>query len=144
MKSIFAAALLSLVFVSCKKNNPATTPIVTPPTTMYFPLIGSDTWETVSAQTLGWDVAKLNEAVAYAGTKNTYGLIILYKGRIVTENYWNNWDKNTLYYIASAGKSVTAFLAGIAQQEGHLNIINKVSSYLGVGWTSAPVAWVYL
>ena len=83
---------------------------------MYFPPIGSDTWETVTPQSLGWDITKLNEAIDYAGTKNTYGLIILYKGRIVTENYWNGWNKNTVYYIASAGKSVTAFLAGIAQQ----------------------------
>ncbi|MBK8609841.1 MAG: serine hydrolase [Chitinophagaceae bacterium] len=107
---------------------------------MYFPPLTGDDWETVTPQTLGWDVAKLNEAIDYAGTKNTYGLIILYKGRIVAEKYWNSWNKNTVYYIASAGKSVTAFLAGIAQQEGQLNINNKVSTYLGTGWTSAPPA----
>lgn len=129
---------MSLAFLSCDKVPEPITPIPTP-TAMYFPPAG-DTWETVSAQSLGWDVAKLNEAVAYAGAKNTYGLIILYKGRIVTEQYWNNWDKNTVYYIASAGKSVTAFLTGIAQQEGHLDINNKTSTYLGTGWTSAPLA----
>ncbi len=128
----------SMFFLACNKDASTITPVSTPPTTMYFPPIG-DEWETVSPQALGWDVTKLNEAVAYAGTKNTFGLIILYKGRIVAENYWNGWDKNTLYYIASAGKSVTAFLAGIAQQEGQLNINNKTSTYLGTGWTSAPL-----
>ena len=138
MKSILTAVFVSILFLSCDKTppEPGTTP---PPTTMYFPPNGDD-WETVSAQALGWDVNKLSEAIAYAGTKNTYGLIILYKGRIVVENYWNNWNKNTVYYIASAGKSVTAFLAGIAQQEGQLNINNKTSTYLGTGWTSAPLA----
>lgn len=136
---LFFAAFFSLVMLSCNRDNTGIAP-VPPPTTMYFPPIGSDDWETVSPQTLGWDVTKLNEAIDYAGTKNTYGLIILYKGRIVTENYWNSWNKNTLYYIASAGKSVTAFLAGIAQQEGQLNINNKTSTYLGTGWTSAPLA----
>ena len=141
MKSILATALLGFVLLSCNKDDSTITPItpVVPPATMYFPPVG-DTWETISPQTLGWDVTKLNEAIAYAGTKNTYGLIILHKGRIVTENYWNGWDKNTVYYIASAGKTVTAFLAGIAQQEGQLNINSKTSTYLGNGWTSAPLA----
>ena len=142
MKSMLTAIALGLFFISCNKANSTITPRTTPPvpTTMYFPPIGSDAWETISPQALGWDVTKLNEAVVYAGTKNTYGLIILYKGRIVTENYWNNWDKNTVYFIASAGKSITAFLAGIAQQEGKLDINNKTSTYLGNGWTSAPLA----
>ena len=141
MRSLFAASLLCIIFSSCSKNETTLTPI-TPaiPTTMYFPPIGPDTWETVTPQSLGWDVTKLNEAIDFAGTKNTYGLIILYKGRIVTEKYWNGWSMNTVYYIASAGKSVTAFLAGIAQQEGQLNINNKTSTYLGTGWTSAPLA----
>jgi CubicO group peptidase (beta-lactamase class C family) len=142
MKSMLTAIALGLLLISCKKDDSPITPITpTPiPATMYFPPIGSDTWETTAPLSLGWDVAKLNEAITYAGTKNTYGLIILYKGRIVTENYWNGWDKDKVYFIASAGKSVTAFLAGIAQQEGQLNINNKTSTYLGNGWTSAPLA----
>jgi CubicO group peptidase (beta-lactamase class C family) len=134
---------LLLVFIilticSCKKKD-----IVDPPpvnTAYYYPPSGSDTWETITAASLGWDVAKLNEAIAYAQSKNTYGLIILHKGKIVTENYWNGWDMNTKYFIASAGKSVTAFLTGIAQQDGILNINNKTSQYLGKGWTSCPPA----
>jgi CubicO group peptidase (beta-lactamase class C family) len=42
----------------------------------------------------------------------------LYKGRIVTENYWSNWNSYTKYPINSAGKSITAFLVGKAQEEG--------------------------
>lgn len=140
MKTIFAFLLLSLLLLSCKKDGSNNAPAPVVPNTMYFPPIGSDTWETISSQALNWDTAKLNEAINYAGTKNTFGLIILYKGRIVSEKYWNNWNSNTVYYIASAGKSVAAFLAGIAQQEGHLNINNKTSTYLGTGWTSAPLA----
>ena len=139
MKLFSAFILFGSIFFSCSKSNTSNTPVALP-TTMYFPPVGSDTWETVSPAALGWDLTKLNDAITYAGTKNTYGLIILYKGRIVTENYWNGWDKNTVYYIASAGKSVTGFLAGIAQQEGSLNINNKTSTYLGTGWTSAPLA----
>lgn len=138
MRSIVLFSLiLSLAACSKKSNDPVTPPA---PAAMYFPAVGSDSWETVTASSLGWDVAKLNEAITYAGSVNTYGLIILYKGRIVTENYWNGWTMDTKYPINSAGKSVTAFLAGIAQQEGVLNINNKTSQYLGTGWTSLPLA----
>ena len=40
----------------------------------------------------------------------------------------------------SAGKTLVATTTGIAQQEGLLNINNKVSEYLGTGWTSEPLA----
>jgi CubicO group peptidase (beta-lactamase class C family) len=63
----------------------------------------------------------------------------LKNGRIVKEQYWNNWTPDTRYYIASAGKSVVAFLTGIAQDEGILNINNPTSTYLGQGWTTLPL-----
>lgn len=106
----------------------------------YFPPVTGNEWESVSAQTLGWDTTKLNEAFSYAGTKNTYGLIVLKNGRIVKEQYWNNWNQNTRYYLASAGKSVVAFLFGIAQQDGLIGINDKTSQYLGEGWTTLPSA----
>jgi CubicO group peptidase (beta-lactamase class C family) len=130
--------LFALCFAACKKK--AADEVLTLPATLYFPPVGSDTWETKPAASLGWDEAKLAEVVAYAGSKQTYGLIILHGGRIVTENYWNNWNRDTKYPINSAGKSIIAFLTGIAQQEGILNINAKTSQYLGVGWTSLPQA----
>ena len=56
------------------------------------------------------------------------------------ENYFNGHSANDPWYWASAGKTLTATVTGIAQQEGYLNINNKVSDYLGTGWTSAPIA----
>ena len=35
---------------------------------------------------------------------------------------------------------MTSFLAGIAQQDGLININEPSSKYLGVGWTSLPIA----
>lgn len=139
MRKLLFFTLSTIFFVACKKSE---TPAPVAPITnaYYYPPIGSDTWETVSAASLGWDVAKLNEAIAFAQSKSTYGFIILYKGKIVTENYWNGWNKDTRYYIASAGKSVSAYLTGIAQQEGLLNINDKTSKYLGTGWSSCPPA----
>jgi CubicO group peptidase (beta-lactamase class C family) len=85
---------------------------------------------------LSWDSLKLEEALNYAGARSSYGVIILQNGRIVKEKYWNSWNQDTRYYIASAGKSVVASLVGIAQQDGILNINAPSSTYLGTGWTS--------
>ncbi len=132
--------IITVSLWSCKKENGAA-PIPTATTNeYYYPSLTGDTWETKTATSINWDETKLQEAFDYAGTKSSYGLIILHHGKIVKEQYWNSWTKDTKYYIASAGKSVTAFVAGIAQQEGTININNKVSQYLGTGWTSLALA----
>ncbi|MBT1702973.1 serine hydrolase domain-containing protein [Chryseosolibacter indicus] len=105
----------------------------------YYPPASDSTWESVTIQSLGWNADSLNQLLEFVEKKNTYGFIILYKGRIAVERYWNNWNKDTKSPIASAGKSITAFLTGIAQEEGLIDINKKTSEYLGEGWTSAPL-----
>jgi CubicO group peptidase (beta-lactamase class C family) len=56
------------------------------------------------------------------------------------ENYFNGHSATTAWYWASAGKTLTATVTGIAEQEGYINTNNKVSDYIGTGWTSAPLA----
>ncbi|MNX98237.1 beta-lactamase/D-alanine carboxypeptidase [compost metagenome] len=56
------------------------------------------------------------------------------------ENYFNGHSASSNWYWASAGKTLTATMVGIAEQENHLNINDKVSDYLGHGWTSLPLA----
>jgi CubicO group peptidase (beta-lactamase class C family) len=140
MKYIFLL-IISCSLFSCKKSNTSPDPIPIPtPETYYYPPLSGDTWETKTAASLGWNETKLQEAFDYASTKASYGLIVLQKGKIVKEQYWNGWTKDTKYYIASAGKSVVAFIAGMAQEQGIININNKTSQYLGTGWTSLPLA----
>jgi CubicO group peptidase (beta-lactamase class C family) len=131
---------VSFSLFSCKKSSPAPDIVPVPAAAYYFPPLTGDTWDTKTATSINWDETKLQEAFDYAGTKSSYGLIVLHHGKIVKEQYWNSWTKDTKYYIASAGKSVTAFVAGIAQQEGTIKINNKVSQYLGTGWTSMALA----
>ena len=138
MQRILILFVFLFSFNSCKK-----TPVIPNPNptteSYYFPPLTGDIWGTKTASSLQWDTTKLNAAFDYAGTKNTYGLIVLQNGRIVKEQYWNNWTKDTRYYIASAGKSIVAFLTGIAQEDGLLNINDKTSQHLGTGWTSLPI-----
>ena len=139
MQRILFLFIFSALLYSCKKT--PVMPVVNPtPESYYFPPLTGDTWETKTPTSLQWDTTKLNAAFDYAGTKNTYGLLVLQNGKIVKEQYWNNWTKDTRYYIASAGKSVVAFLMGMAQEDGLLNINDKTSQYLGNGWTNLPLA----
>jgi len=104
---------------------------------IYFPPIASNTWETTSISEIGWNENKLQELLQFLEEKNTKGFIMLYNGRIVVEEYMNDHTATSSWYWASAGKTLTATLTGIAADEGLLDINNKVSDYLGIGWTSA-------
>jgi CubicO group peptidase (beta-lactamase class C family) len=107
---------------------------------LYFPPISSSTWETKTPTSLGWNQSQVQPLLDYLEMKNTKGFIILHNGKIVIENYFNGHSATDAWYWASAGKTLTATVTGIAEQEGYLNINNKVSDYLGTGWTSAPLA----
>jgi CubicO group peptidase (beta-lactamase class C family) len=106
---------------------------------MYFPPIGSTSWETKTIVSLGWNETEVQPLLDYLEEKNTKSFIVLHNGKIVMENYFNGHSASETWYWASAGKTLTATVTGIAEQEGYININNKVSDYLGVGWTSAPL-----
>jgi CubicO group peptidase (beta-lactamase class C family) len=107
---------------------------------MYFPPLSGNDWETTAPATLGWNQAELQNLYTYLGQKDTKAFIILKNGRIVAEKYFGSFTSDSLWYWASAGKTMTSVLVGIAQQEGLLNINDRTSKYLGAGWTSAPRA----
>jgi CubicO group peptidase (beta-lactamase class C family) len=108
---------------------------------MYFPPNdGSTTWESKSIADLNWNQSAVQPLLDYLELKNTKSFVILVNGRIVMENYFNGHTATTPWYWASAGKTLTATVTGIAQDEGLININNKVSDYLGNGWTRAPLA----
>ena len=133
-----------LIFISCSSDEtsvPTPTPIPTPTEeTMYFPPNGSTTWETKTPESLGWNTANIQPLYDYLNLKHSKGFIILHNGKIVMEQYFNGHSATSLWYWASAGKTLTSTVTGIAEQEGFLNSNNKVSDYLGTGWTSAPLA----
>lgn len=123
-------------FMSCSTDD-------TPTVTTYFPPIDSEEWDLIGIDSLGWNEAALDKLYNYLEDNNTRAFIILKNGKIAVEKYWGNtingsleFTKNSNWYWASAGKTITASLVGIVQEEGFLNIQDKTSDYLGVGWTS--------
>jgi CubicO group peptidase (beta-lactamase class C family) len=104
---------------------------------LYFPPAQSENWATTNPSELSWCSTKIDSLYNYLESTNTKAFIVLINGKIVLEKYFDTFTADSSWYWASAGKSMTAFLIGMAQQESYLDINDSSSIYLGKGWTSA-------
>lgn len=108
--------------------------------TLYFPPLTGSNWDTLSNQELGWCNDSVQSLIDYVGDNNSKAFIILKDGKIALEKYYGTFTKDSLWFWASAGKSLTGFLVGMAQEEGLLSIEDRSSDYLGSSWTSCTSA----
>jgi len=147
MKTLSLLILNIALFVSCGHA-------IANSSDLYFPTVSSN-WETISAERVDVNSQKLQKMIEYAKKQNSTGLIILYQGRILTEQYWNiklkkrepyqgflidiTSDGRTIEDVASVQKSIISFIAGIAREQGKLDIDQTVSSYIGTGWSRASL-----
>ncbi|RZS98207.1 serine hydrolase domain-containing protein [Cecembia calidifontis] len=113
------------------------------PSNLYFPPISGNNWERLDPKELNWNLQELDKLDDLLEANGTRAFILLKKGKIVREVYFgrriaNNlpFDQNSQWYWASAGKTLTAFLIGMAQEEGKLLLTDPSTDYLGAGWTS--------
>ncbi len=106
---------------------------------LYFPPVNQDTWEQMPPRDVGWCTNSLNDLQGFLSNTNSKAFIILKDGKIVVEWYFDGFRAQNTWYWASAGKTMTAFLTGIAQQQALLNINDPTSNYLGQGWTSLDI-----
>lgn len=127
-----ATLIISLLLLS---GNSANSQVIG----QYFPPLNPQAeWDTLSAQNLGWCTENIPALYEHLERSNTKGYILLYKGRIVLEKYFGDFAKDSAWYWASAGKTLTSFLIGKAQEEKKLSIEDPTSKYLGNGWTAIP------
>ncbi|GIR57522.1 MAG: serine hydrolase [Crocinitomicaceae bacterium] len=103
---------------------------------LYFPPVNSNTWDTTSPIQLSWCDNRIDSLYQFLDSTDSKAFILLKDGKIVLEKYFNGHDISTDWYWASAGKTLTAFMVGIAQQENFLSISDTSSKYLGSGWTN--------
>ena len=102
---------------------------------IYFPPnIGE--WETTSPEELGWCTDSLVAFELFLDEQHSKSFILLKDGKIVLEYYFDEFTQDSLWYWASGGKSLEAFLIGCAQEDGFLDINQPTSDFLGAGWTS--------
>ncbi|MDA0345780.1 MAG: serine hydrolase [Verrucomicrobia bacterium] len=138
---LFTALLLSAPFLLAKES-------------IYFPT-KNEAWETIDPAKAGWDTDKLEELITAVGEQKSSGLLILLNGKILAEKHWpeENYkidglrgvrmmlgktkDGHSIEDVASAQKSISAIIVGIAQQKGLLSINDPVHKHLGKGWSRA-------
>lgn len=120
--------LLSLILILFSFNSRAQS--------LYFPPLSGTQWDTVDQGSTPWCWSCLDTVDRFLAQKNTKGFLILKDGKIAYERYYGTFTKDSLWYWASAGKTLTSMLIGIAQEKGLLNINHKTAQYLGQGWTS--------
>lgn len=86
-------------------------------------------------ESLGWCRDKVAPLYSFLETRNSKAFIVLKDGKIVIEKYFGKFTKDSLWYWASAGKTLTSFAVGLGQEDGYLKITDTSSKYLGKGWT---------
>jgi CubicO group peptidase (beta-lactamase class C family) len=104
--------------------------------TLYFPPITGNQWDTLSPSALNWCQPQIDSLYSYLDANNTKAFILLKDGKIVLEKYFGTHTQSSVWQWASAGKTITSFMVGIAQQEGFLSINDSTSKWLGNGWTA--------
>jgi CubicO group peptidase (beta-lactamase class C family) len=104
--------------------------------TYYFPPLTGNAWEKYTPEQLGWCTEKIPALYDFLEQQDTKAFIVLKDGKIVLEKYFGTFTADSSWYWASAGKTLTSFLVGKAQEQGKLNLSDPTSKYLGKKWTS--------
>ncbi|MBL7750038.1 MAG: serine hydrolase, partial [Chitinophagaceae bacterium] len=138
MRNVLLFLALTTLVLSCSKNGGEPAPDNS--NNLYFPPVSGTEWQTTDMASLGWSEGTVNDLYTYLEQKNSKAFIVLKNGKIVIEKYFGLFTKDSLWYWASAGKTLTAFLSGIAQDEGLIDLSDKTSRFLGNGWTALPQA----
>lgn len=80
----------------------------------------------------------LEDAALYAEEQGSQALIIIHKGVIQLERYWQGADRDTRFNPQSMSKSVLGMLVGIALEEGDIDSIDDPIGKYVVEWRDDP------
>lgn len=127
-----------------------TKPVTSSHDRLYFPT--AETWKTIEPASVGWKTDALDEALDFAMSCRSSGVIVLHRGRILAERHQPVENPSLRYRgmvhgqdeqgrviedVASVQKSVASILVGMAQEKGLLRISDPVHQHLGEGWSNA-------
>ncbi|MBE9044111.1 serine hydrolase [Pleurocapsales cyanobacterium LEGE 10410] len=73
----------------------------------------------------------LQEVTAYARSANSSALLIMHRGNLIWERYWQGFTPTSTSNSMSMSKTIVALLVGIAIEEGHLKSeLEPVANYI--------------
>ncbi len=96
----------------------------------------NENWEIISPVELKWCESEIENLDLFLEETDTKAFVILKDGKIAYEKYFNDFGRDSIWYWASAGKSLLSTLVGIAVDEKVIDLSDKSSKYLGEHWTS--------
>jgi CubicO group peptidase (beta-lactamase class C family) len=105
---------------------------------LYFPKAGT-AWETTHARTARLSPVALNRACTYARSAGTRQLVVLYRGRIVRECYFDSEPGDT-FDVFAVQKSVFAVLFGVIRDRGLVDVETPLNEWLHPGWSHVDLA----
>ncbi len=123
--------VLFLFLISCKKEEAVSKPYLKEGDYRgeYYP---TKEWRGCKPEAIGFDSNKLEDVYNYANNPNitTQALIIIRKGYIFFEAYFNNFTQNSVHCSYSVAKSFSSALLGIAYYERKIkNLDEKIYNY---------------
>jgi len=91
----------------------------------FTPLPGGD-WQISTPEEQGLDPKPVAELfLEAANLESLYGLLVIKNGHLIAEGYFNEGSIEQKYYMASATKSFTSSLVGIALDQGCLTDLDQ-------------------
>ncbi len=89
------------------------------------PIVPNSDWEISNFPLDKKKIEKLNIDIANYNLKETTSVVVIYEGKLLLEEYFNDASRTTLHDTRSAGKSFASTLAGIAIKDGHIKNENE-------------------
>lgn len=122
---LFLVFAFSAFLWSCSSNS-------TGPDMQATALDLSQEWETADPQSVNIDAAALEVAGTVAGDITRFrSLLVVRRGKLVFEEYYNGNHRESLNDVRSVTKSVVSTLTGIALAEGFINSLDEsISNYI--------------
>ena len=101
-----------------------------------------DDWETSDLEAEGVDPKRINELmgnILKGDIKNIHSIILVKNGKLIFEEYFYGYDRDTTHFQASVSKSITSILVGIAIDQKlapdvKTKAYNFFSKYNGTKW----------
>jgi len=127
MKNIFFIASLSFIFTKTQAQE------------FYFPPNNTSDWESQSFEEISWCDDEVTSLLGFLEENETKAFLILKDGKIVMEEYFDDFTQDSSFVWYSAAKSLTSFMVGLVQEQGQLSIDDSSQKYLGEGWSELTI-----